>query len=49
MLKPEMIYHILCISIEPFESKLDPVRTRKFPRLTRRRNRQWKLASNQEV
>ena len=31
MLKPEMIYQILCISIEPFESKLDPVRTRKFP------------------
>ena len=38
MLKSEMSYQILCISIEPFESKLDPLRTRKFPHPMRRRS-----------
>lgn len=36
MLKSEMSYQILCISIELFESKLDPLRTRKFPHPMRR-------------
>ena len=38
MLKPEMIYQILCISIEPFESKLDLLSTRKFSHPMRRRS-----------